>query len=725
MRKVGYLLYLWMSGIVLSCGDEEFVPVEAISKYCLERGNTEDFCTQWVSDLDVMESEQSIQLGKTSQIPKFKKIGLSTEQIPEAFDEFLALQGTKLTQSLAAAGGSTTVVSAKETKDDGTERLQGKSVVPTADIEENTKEFVVTVAQDLRTYKGPNDYSAQDVTMLNILEPYEVVKRQDVLTEDNQKKTWVKLLDKYGTEKGWIEQELVYSWNNRHALEPNLGLDEDLVVPGYCSEDDVAKYLNGVSEPCIQFDTQTVLRQGSRSPFLVVDGKKYPTQSGDETTFLQVLVPTLYSNMVPLRAGVGEGESSATAGLAEVIVFIDASSSMTDEIRAVSKSIANTLASLESNPNYDIRVMVIAYRDIAEDPKCQPVESIVDENGKPKWVSPGEAVTFLNTVETCRTLDDPEALWDAMYALRDVKTIGGAKRALIVAGDAPSWNQTRGTTIFGRKVPANISNTKVLREISSTLGRSSLFIGVLVENGIQNTFNQLQSRIPFTSKQILSVSSSTGVEAQMTARLDDYLRDLSSNVAAEESCHRSIRLSEEDTTRQIPLFCGLADDQDFSRRVADLVAQSGLADDSIVIRKVWIESSEATQDVILLSKLEATQMAQSFRSIGEKMMGEGEPCRQLGPSVWGEVISAVTGVSVTIEQDSQVNVSDFLHRYWKIQSGRESLLRIQPGEIMSMSSEECATLGRRLTKAEQQVSKRLNQSKTLDQYIWLPLKYLP
>ena len=85
----------------------------------------------------------------------------------------------------------------------------------------------------------------------------------------------------------------------------------------------------------------------------------------------------------------------------------------------------------------------------------------------------------------------------------------------------------------------------------------------------------------------------------------------------------------------------------------------------------------------------------------------------------------MTGVSVTIEQDSQVNVSDFLHRYWKIQSGRESLLRIQPGEIMSMSSEECATLGRRLTKAEQQVSKRLNQSKTLDQYIWLPLKYLP
>lgn len=704
----------------ISCGDaDEFSPADSLNEYCMERGNSAEFCSEWISNLEVMQGEEAIQV---ADLKKFKKNGRIGEEVETAFQEFLTSQGTQLDAKLEELGGISATV--MEEVEDAAEKMDSTSAVPQVDIVENSKEFVVTVAQDLRTYKGPNDYSAQDVTMLNILEPYEVVKTQDVLTTDNKKKTWVKLLDKYGAEKGWIEKELVYSWNNRHALEPNLGLEEDLVVPGYCSEDDVENYLNGKAEPCIQFDTQTVLRQGSRAPFLVVDGKKYQTQSGDETTFLQVLVPTLYSNMVPLRA-TGDTEASPTAGLAEVIVFIDASSSMTDEIRAVARSIANTLSNLENNPNYDIRVMVIAYRDLAKEPTCSPVESIIDASGKPKWVSPAEAVEFLNTVETCRTLDDPEALWDAMYALKDVKTIGGAKRALIVAGDAPSWNKTRGATIFGETVPANISNTKVMREIASTLGRSSLFIGVLVESGIKSTFNQLQSRIPFTSKQVFSVSSSAGVETQMTQKLEAYLRDLNGNVAAEESCHRSVRLSTSDESRQIPLFCGLADDQEFSRRVADLVSQSGLSDDSIVIRKVWMESSEATQDVILLSKMEATQLAQSFRTIGEKMMGDGEPCRQLGPNVWGEVVSAVTGVNVNIDPDSQANVSDFLHRYWKIQSGRESLLSLQPGEIMEMSADECSQLGRRLTRAEQQVTSRLNRSKTLDQYIWLPLKYLP
>ena len=50
---------------------------------------------------------------------------------------------------------------------------------------------------------------------------------------------------------------------------------------------------------------------------------------------------------------------------------------------------------------------------------------------------------------------------------------------------------------------------------------------------------------------------------------------------------------------------------------------------------------------------------------------------------------------------------------------------MQPVEIMDLPKDQCNELGVRLTKAEQKIVSTLHRSEKLDQYIWLPLSYLP
>ena len=266
-----------------------------------------------------------------------------------------------------------------------------------------------------------------------------------------------------------------------------------------------------------------------------------------------------------------------------------------------------------------------------------------------------------------------------------------------------------------------MSSSKVLREITKTIGRSSLFIGVVVESGIKSTFRTLQSQLPFSQTQLLSVNKNSNTRQLLTTEIQDYLNSLNDNVTNEENCKREMRFDPNDPNKQIPLFCGLSNDEDFSRRVADLVVQN----DDVVIRKIWIEETPATKDVILLSKMEAARLAKSLRDVGEKMLEGEEPCNKLGPNVWAEVVGSIVGSTPNIKDDNQPNVSDFLHKYWKIHSGNQSLLRMQPSEIMELPKEQCNELGMRLTKAEQKLNQKLNQSKKLDQYIWFPLSYLP
>ena len=685
---------------------ENINAVSIVQDYCKSKIDSSDknevCCTKLTEKLDILSSPKSIRIDDLSTFTINQD--WDQNETRDAFQDYIIENESYFREQMKDVGCTTTTDVIPELEE------------PVIDIDEDTRTFAVAVAQNLRTYSSPDKFSSQDVTILNILEPYEVSEKQDSLGSDNKRRKWVHLLDKNGSPKGWIEEDLVYYWNNRHALEPRTNLEEDMIVHGYCSAEDVQSYLKGKASPCIQFDTQSVEKQGTRAPFLVVDGKTYVSEGGKKNTFLEVLVPTLYSNMVPL-----EKNTKITAGLAEIIVFIDASSSMTQEIRDTAKSISDTLIDISRMPNFDIKVMVIAYRDLAENPECTPVESIVDSNNKPQWVSPSEAVSFLETIETCRTLDDPEALWDALYTLRDIQVTGGAKRALIVAGDAPSWDETRGANIFGTQVPRGLSSSKVLREITKTIGRSSLFIGVVVEKGIQSTFKTLQSKLPFSQTQLLSVNKNSNIQQLLTDEIQTYLESLNSNVKAEEECQREVQLSPDDPNQQVPLFCGLADDENFSRRVADLVVQN----DDVVIRKIWIEETQATTDVILLSKMEAARLAKSLRDVGEKMLDGDEPCSKLGPNVWAEVIGSIVGSTPNISEDNQPNVSDFLHKYWKIHSGNQSLLRMQPSEIMDLPKDQCNELGERLTKAEQKLNQKLNQSNKLDQYIWFPLSNLP
>ncbi|MEC7436816.1 MAG: hypothetical protein VYB27_07015, partial [Candidatus Thermoplasmatota archaeon] len=83
-------------------------------------------------------------------------------------------------------------------KENGVGGFSTDSSVPKADVESNTIKFAVAVAQSLQTYERPNQYSSNNMSVLNILEPYEVTSKQDVLHDNGTVRTWVELKDKFG-----------------------------------------------------------------------------------------------------------------------------------------------------------------------------------------------------------------------------------------------------------------------------------------------------------------------------------------------------------------------------------------------------------------------------------------------------------------------------------------------------------------------------------------------
>ena len=452
--------------------------------------------------------------------------------------------------------------------------------------------FVTPITQRIPIYKNSNkleDETSIEKQTLKLLQPYSVLEERTISTKNHKTKTQYLLEDQNKVSLGWVDEQHLYVWNSKpyYKLSFPFSITHDSGIEGFCTEDELQNYLKGTSHPCLQFDLQSVDKHLTQTPLLVV-GRHTPAIEENENTFLEVLVPTLYSNMVPV-----EKNTKITVGLAEIIVFVDASSSMKQEIRDTAKSISDTLIDISKMPNYDIKVMVIAYRDLTDNSECSPVDYIVDENNKPSWVSPAEAVSFLETIETCGD-SKKNIFWDALYTLRDIQVTGGAKRALIVIGDTPSWDETQGANIFGTQVPRGLSSSKVLREITKTIGRSSLFIGVVVEKGIQSTFKTLQSELPFSQTQLLSVTKNSSVQQLLTDEIQAYLGPLSSNVKAEEACQHVILLSPDDINQQVPLFCGLVYDESFSRRVADLLVQH----DDVVIQKVWISTTPFIESLL-------------------------------------------------------------------------------------------------------------------------------
>lgn len=590
----------------------------------------------------------------------------------------------------------------------------GIPVVPDIEeIESSDLRFAVAVAQNIQTYKKPN-VPNDAKTVLNILTPYKITKEEITHTDSGDRTRWLLLEDTSGRELGWVPEKLLYIWNNRHGLQMSTIANDSDAIYGYCDRASVNQSLNGVQRPCSRFNNGTTRKVGrSRAPFLVVNGAKFADADGIDRDFLEVLVPTHYSNLVPQKGG-------AVVDEMEVILLIDASSSMRERILETIEAVKGSLRDVEGSIS-SLKIMPIAYRDLSERSNCLIAETLLDGNNQPRWVGVQETIDFLDQLNTCETLDYDEALWDVLYYLQNIQTSAGAARSLVVIGDAGAHAETRGGTIFGKTIPKGLSHRQVSDQLLMTLGVGTKFIGVVVNNEFKLSTQQLLRQFQFHDPEILDAKR-TNVEYELAQALKARGETTRDQLGDQQKCEEDVFSDAENKTMK--LFCGNQVDPEFAKRVADIHLQG----DDIAIRKIWIgRDASSLNDVILLSKQEAINLRTAFQDIGGKMNNDGNLCKTgLGQQVWIDVVKSVTGASVqSTTKMTQPTVSDYLRKYWRVhsQSG-SSLLNKQPSEITQLTSSECVELGGKLLKSADKLSRNIDAA-SKDNFVWFPLVNLP
>lgn len=587
--------------------------------------------------------------------------------------------------------------------------------------------FALAIAQGVKSFAEPGKYDAARSFEVPILTPLRIVEERKA-----NGAIWYRVERPRATTTGWVDARAVEIWNSRHALKPR-GTD-DSVIPGYCSVEDVKAAVAGNSRPCMRFDSQLLKRQGDRAPFPVVGVTQQQTEFGSPLTYLEVLAPTLYSNIAPMK---GAGKTVALARTLEVLILIDATASMDDDIRRATKAM-NELVKRATESSVEARFLVIAYRDTMDSsPDCPSMET--SGGDRLEFGDTKTAGAFLKRLKACEGGDEPEALWDALYLLKSVKVTPGASRLLFVLGDAPATTATRGGSWFGVTVPKGLSRGQVFQEIEHTIGHTTAFFGFVVKEGggLKRTAEEMVQGLQFARQQVRLVGKNIPTE-EIFQQLTDVKSGLEEGVSSAidsagkvvtslDRCRKSLATSEQGA--QVELFCGdvsLSAERDLASRVRDIVTNPAM--DTIVVRRLWVPVRQELDNVALISKSEAIDVMTVFKQLSVKTEN-GTGCRKLGKNIWYEVMGRVLPYEKrTTAQGSVLNqpeVSRALHDYWRLHSGLgRSILSLSPVQISQLDRANCQELSKRLRGAVNGlVAEQLKHPDSA--YLWIPFSELP
>ncbi len=591
--------------------------------------------------------------------------------------------------------------------------------------EDSGLQFAIALVQDLSTFAEPGVVRAGTSAAFEmpILTPHQVVGRRcvggaGVACEGGVE--WVQVKRQDGRASGWVEANLVEIWNSRHALKPNNLATAGEIVPGYCGRAAVQDYLEGEASPCMQFTPALLARQSDRAPFPVV-GVMEGEIGGIRRTFLEVLVPTTYSNIAPLKGGttarpvVGEGTM-------EVVILIDATGSMAEAIRETASALAQTVDGINRARGTKAKFLVLAYRDTdGANRGCPAMEGTVAD-GALGFVTASEARSFLGGVKACQGGDGPEAIWDALYLLRDVPVEPGARRIVILAGDAPATDVARGAGFAGVTPRPGMSREEIFKQVSATIGRSTEFVGFMVDADLEGTVDAMTRNLAFRRTSVVSFAS--GAANMESEILEKVLKEVAATTrakAAIDNCRRTLASDHEG--RSVPLFCGDAADDEIARRIADIAVQ----EDDLVLRRLFVQTDSNLDDVALLSQREASRTARAMADLAASAAAKG--CAAMGADAWVETIQTILPGKDTSSGGSrllsQPPVDASLHRYWglHVRSG-ETILNLRPALLEQLDGADCRDLTDRLQQASQAIL-RLQSEYAATSYLWLPFDQIP
>lgn len=590
--------------------------------------------------------------------------------------------------------------------------------------------FAIALVQDLETYKEPALFDSGVSFKMPILKPHQIVAEQCLGGSGRTCRggnLWYRVERPSGSGMGWVRKEHVALWNHRHALMPSTAAD-GRSVPAYCTDSSVQESVEGVSEPCMAFNSKLLDRAGTRAPFPVFGTKKFRSRKAGSTSkrFFKVLVPTLYSNIAPIASG----NASVGTNTLEVIIAIDATGSMAEQITATTDAIKKVIATVSGMQGLDAKFLVLAYRDTdGADAECPNVFEATG-GSRLAFVSAAEAQEFLGGLKACKGGDAPEALWDALYLLKDLAVTPAARRALILVGDAPALLKTRGSSGFGTTVPPGLDRDDVFREVSSTLGSSTEFLAYLVKPGLKKTAEDIMTGFDFYKKRLVTAASPEEVDSEMVEFLTDAVE--STGVAAKSiaSCEKQLHEREDDV--QVGFFCGDASDSELSARVADLVQtrRTKGATQVVVIREAWVPETQQLDNVALLSQTEAERTANALGKLAREIDGAGGSCKGVGADAWIEVMdSIVPGQRVKVGGGKLIRktppIGRHLHEYWGLNvRGGSSIIEHNPSELALLEGEECLALRDRLAEASQELTS-LRELYRAHQFLWLSFEAIP
>ena len=600
-----------------------------------------------------------------------------------------------------------------------------------ATMESGRLQFAIAIVQGVKTYSEPDNFDAKTAFEMPILRPHRIADERCVGgsgADCSGGTKWYKVERNDGATSGWTPANMIEIWNSRHALMPSELVEGGASVPGYCEDGDIDRLLAGDNDPCMRFSPALLDKNKDRSPFPVI-GIREATHEGVKQAYLHVLVPTLYSNLVPIDESGGGPEAGEIARTQETIILVDATGSMAEELSATAKALTSMVDEISTTGGVDARFMVLAYRDTdGAEPGCPAMEGTVDSRGKLHFVSASEAQVFLSGVKACAGGDGPEAIWDAMYVIKDVQPEPGAQRTVILAGDAPAQEKTRGGEFLGVRVPAGKSQNEVLAELGSMMGQATTkFVGFLISNGLRATTDELVRHVNFLDKRLVSFSNDDEtVRTELLSTIKEEYSATARTGRGSEMCEKELRYEGD---KQVGLFCGDATDAVLAGRVRDIIGRDTPDDDLLVIRKVWIPVDRTLNDVALLSQAEASSTASAMAELSEKAKDDGSGCRAMGSEAWIAAMNTIIPGSTTTRSGAtiltQPPVGAGLHKYWglHVQSG-SSIINYQPEQIASLGKEDCMELGSRLRGSSQTITK-LQAIYTDTSFLWLPFDQIP
>lgn len=618
-------------------------------------------------------------------------------------------------------------------------------------VDSGALRFAIALVQDLKAYTEPRVFQQSATFTMPILHPMRIMQAACVDRDGNQVlptkvdvggipedrcpnpakfSLWYQL-ERAAGKLGWAMADHVAVWNSRHALRPSTDGSQD-TVPGYCDSKQAENASKGRSEPCMMFNRKVLAAQGERAPFPVLDVQEFGDGvEFDRRQYFKVLVPTLYSNIAPMATRAPGPEAAAkTAMVAEFFILVDATSSMEAEIEGTKNALKRIIQDLETKLRLNARFVVIGYRDTdGASIDFPPMEGTTDSRGRLGFVSGREAVQFLEQLESGGGGDPREAIWDALYLLRDLPVTPGASRVLVLVGDAPSIPVTRGLTFGGVTVPKGIPSRTVLSTLGDTLGESASLIAMFVKSRMmKQTVDQILegSRFYNSYRDFIENVTAATVEKRIATHLAAVTTKSADDVVAVDNCNQ--KLGQNDEGGSFGFFCGSS--RDIPNRLRDLVQQQGReGQDTIVIRELWIPASPALQNVALLTVSEGKQMGQTLNNLAQKIGEDGTGCKKLGQTIWVEAIRALVPVEETHGAEGGTVgipiVGKRLHDYWRLAVSKgDSLINYSPEQIAKLEDDRCFAVRNRLHRSGQAIDRTLALQKK-NQYIWLSFVNIP